>query len=56
MRQVDEESKNIEISPAVIENMAKFHESTHLKKTVCYMVAQQLPEEEIQEFKSMFVK
>ena len=27
-----------------------------LKKTVCYMIAQQLPEEDIQEFKTMFVK
>jgi len=55
-RQVDEESKDIEISPAVIEKIAKFHESSHLKKTVCYMVAQQLPDEEIEEFKNMFVK
>lgn len=36
--------------------MAKFVECQHLKKTVCYMIAQQLPEEDIQEFKTMFVK
>lgn len=55
-RQVDADCLNIEISPAVIENMAKFVECQHLKKTVCYMIAQQLPEEDIQEFKQMFVK
>ena len=55
-RKVEEESLNIVISPLVIENMAKFVECQHLKKTVCYIIAQQLPEEEIEEFKKMFVK
>ena len=55
-RQVDAESLDIEISPAVIENMAQFVECQRLKKTVCYLIAQQLPEEEIEDFKKMFIK
>lgn len=55
-RQVDLDIFDIEISPAVIEKMAKFHECQHLKKTVCYLVAKMLPEEDIQDFRSIFVK
>lgn len=55
-RQVDAESLDIVISPNVIENMARFVECHRLKKTVCYMIAQQLPEEAVEEFKKMFTK
>lgn len=55
-QQVDEESRNIVISSEVISNLAKYKEYKNLKKTVLYMIAQQLPEEDVVEFREIFKK
>ena len=52
-QQVNEEVKNIVIPTAVIEGIHNLCTSKDLKKSICYMIALQIPEEEVNEFRKV---
>ena len=52
-QQVDQESKNIVISTEVINNLGMYMEYKAFKKTILYMIAGQLPEEDVKEFRDV---
>lgn len=55
-RQVDEESKNLQVDAEVFENIGRVLDAQSLKKTILLFIATQIPEEEIKVLKSIFVK
>lgn len=55
-QQVEEESRNLAIDTEVIKKIGDFQESQTLKKAILLYVAQQIPENEIDYLKKLFVK
>ncbi len=51
--QVADEVKNIRIPANVIEGIHNLCTSKDLKKSICYMIALQIPEEEVGEFRNV---
>lgn len=52
-QQVREEVKNIVIPRTVLDGIKHLCMSKDLKKSICYMIALQIPEEEVKEFKKV---
>jgi len=55
-QQVEQESKDLTIEVDVIEKISEFLESQELKKAILLYVAQQIPENEVQHLRHLFVK
>lgn len=50
---MDQESKDIVIGQDVIDNFQNHLDSQYLKKAVYYMIACQLPEQDVKEFREV---
>jgi serine/threonine protein kinase len=55
-RQVDEESKNLQIDGDVFENIGRILEAQSLKRTIFLYIATQIPEDEIKNLKNVSLK